>query len=149
MHIGPKGMTVSQVRLWIDYGKRCVTFLSILFIRYSLMICDLMFIFSFLKFLCNLYSHFCTFAFASQRITYRTRLYFSQNDSETNRTFRGPWNGNKLTCDGALQQLKRYDGFRSSDNSLVAEVVAHLGKGGFVKHLADKLRDSGEMSLIL
>ena len=45
--------------------------------------------------------------------------------------------------------IKKIWRVRSSDNSLVAEVVAHLGKDGFVKHLADKFRDSGEMSLIL
>ena len=63
MHIGPKGMRYAKKRLWMYYGKRCVTFLSLLFICYSLIICDLMFIFSFLKFLYNLYYHFFTFAF--------------------------------------------------------------------------------------
>ena len=47
--------------------------------------------------------------------------------------------------------IKKIWRVRSSDKwqLIVAEVVAHLGKDGFVKHFADKLRDSGEMSLIL
>ena len=87
-----------------------------------------MFIFSFLKFLYNLYSHFCTFAFRIPENYVPDSSIFSQNDSETNRTFRGPWNGNKLTCDGALQQLKRYDGFGAVTTRLSRKLSLILAK---------------------
>ena len=51
-----------------------------------------------------------------------------------------------MTRDGVL---KRYDMSGGATSQFFRELVAGFGKDGFVKHLADKMTDNSEMSLIL